>query len=158
MSANKTIVATVPALTITADKKILNSLMLSLYKAAKDAFPLGAKEVKEVIRRLENNDNWISDDAPDLEHIRIVETSNAFTIHFSAELAEAYINISIKTIPVFVSLYTAFINLASILKLSGLKEAVNNYMSLTSMKRIERSEEVQKARKPRTTAAKKAAE
>lgn len=158
MSANKTIVATVPALTITADKKILNPLMISLHKAAKDAFPLGAKEVEEVIRRLENNDNWISDDAPDLEHIRIVETSNALTIHFSAELAEAYVNISIKTIPVFVSLYTAFINLASILKLSGLKEAVNNYRSLTSMKRIERSEEVQKARKPRTTAAKKAAE
>ena len=39
MSANKTIVATVPALTITADKKILNPLMISLHKAAKDAFP-----------------------------------------------------------------------------------------------------------------------
>ena len=159
MSANKTIVATVPALTITVSKKILNPLMISLHKAVKDSFPVCTKEVEEVIRRLENNDNWISDDAPDLEHIRIVETDGIVNISFSAELAEAYINITIKSIPLLVSVYTALINLKSLFKLSGLKEAVKNYDSMLTMTRITRDEAAKKTRKPRTAnAATKAAE
>lgn len=153
MTANKKITATGAALTITADKTILNPLLASLHKAAKDSFPVGAKEVDEVIRRLEKNDNWFSVGAPDLEHIRIIETNGAVTIHFSAELAEAYINISIKTIPVLVSLYTALINLKSLIKLSGLKEAVANYNSLLTMARIEREETAVKTRKPRVSKA-----
>lgn len=158
MTANKKITATGAALTITVDKTILNPLLASLHKALKDSFPVGAKEVDEVIRRLEKNDSWFTAGTPDLEHIRIIETSGAVTIHFSAELAEAYINVSIKTIPVLVSLYTALINLKSLIKLSGLKEAVFNYNSLLTMVRITRDEAAKKTRKPRTTnAATKAA-
>lgn len=159
MSANKITAATSPAISITVSKVVLNPLLTALYKAGKDSFPIASQDVLDIIDKLENNDNWFGSDTTELEHIRIVETGDNVTITLSAELAEAYINISIKTIPVFVSIYTALINLKSIIKLSGLKEAVKNYESLLSMSRITRGAPEKKVRKTRVTkTASKAAE
>lgn len=159
MSANKTIAATNAAISITVSKVVLNPLLLALYKAAKDSFPVASQDVQEIIDKLENNDKWIGSNTAELEHIRIVETGDTVSITLSAELTEAYINITIKTIPVFVSIYTALINLKSIIKLTGIKEAVKNFDSLLAMTRITRDTPEKKVRKTRVTkTANKAAE
>jgi hypothetical protein len=140
MSQVNQLSATTTAMKITVSKKVAGPLLLKLYSAVQDTTIFNTSEVKQVVKGLENGDNWAKGDILELEHILVKESEDWVTISMSKELAEAYVNMTVRTIPVLVSVYTAVLNVVALLKFSGLKQAVDNYLSLAGMTRVKRED------------------
>ena len=132
--------ATMSAMKITVSKKVAGPLLLKLYSAVQDTSIFNTDEIKQIVKGLESGDNWAKGEILELEHILVTESEDWVSISMSKELAEAYVNMTIRTIPVMVSVYTAVLNVIALLKFTGLKQAVDNYLSLTCMVRIKRED------------------
>ena len=96
-----------------------------------------------------------------LANIADVLDNERVSVFFSEELAKAYLNVSVKTLPIMSVLYTSYMNIVSVVKLAGISEATEKLNSLISKVRSKKKEPavvVKRVAKPRTTAATKAAE
>lgn len=132
--------ATASAMKLIVNKKVAGELLLKLYTACQDTVVFNTEDIKQAVKLLESGDNWAKGEILDLEHIIVTESEDWVTISLSKELTEAYVEMTIRTIPVLVSIYSAAVNIISLLKFSGLKQAIGNYMSLTTMTRIKRED------------------
>lgn len=148
------------ALGITVNKKIAGPLLANLYKEVRKTFPFFSEEINKIVEQLDS-DTWYKNEEM-LEHIVVIEDNERVSIFFSEELAKAYLNVSIKTLPIMSVLYTSYMNIVSVVKLAGISEASEKLNSLINKVRSKKEEPavaVKRAVKPRSTkAATKAAE